>query len=62
MRRIEKPRRSRSSDIDEIYSEEPAPPPRRRRTEPAPASYDDDPGAATAVLRRDSRARRSPRR
>src|SRR6476646_2463267 len=54
VRRIEKPRRSRSSDIAAIYSEEPAPPPRRRRTEPAPASYADDPGAATAVLRRDT--------
>jgi cell division inhibitor SepF len=55
VRRIEKPRRSRSSDIDEIYTDEPAPPPRRRRTEPAPVSsgYGDDTGAATAVLRRD---------
>jgi cell division inhibitor SepF len=54
VRRIEKPRRSRSSDLDEIYTEEPVPPPRRRRTEPAPSSYGDDTGAATAVLRRDT--------
>jgi len=53
VRRIERPRRSRS-EVDEIYSDEPAPPPRRRRTEPAPAAYGDDSGAATAVLRRDT--------
>jgi len=53
VRRIERPRRSRS-EVDEIYSDEPAPPPRRRRTEPPPAGYGDDTGAATAVLRRDS--------
>jgi cell division inhibitor SepF len=53
VRRIERPRRSRS-EVDEIYSDEPAPPPRRRRTEPAPAGYGDDSGAATAVLRRDT--------
>src|SRR5262245_54618989 len=58
VRRIERPRRSRS-EVDEIYSEEPAPPPRRRRTESAPvsSSYGDDTGAATAVLRRDTPSR-----
>src|SRR3982751_228512 len=54
VRRIEKPRRSRSREVDEIYSAAPAPPPRPGRTGPAPAGYGDDPGAATAVLRRDT--------
>jgi cell division inhibitor SepF len=58
VRRIERPRRSRSADIDEIYSEEPpaaaAPPSRRRRSDPS--MYEED-AATTAVLRRDAAPR-----
>ena len=57
VRRIERPRRSRSADIDEIYSEEPpaaAAPSRRRRSDPS--MYEED-AATTAVLRRDAAPR-----
>ncbi len=55
VRRIERPRRSRSADIDEIYSDEPAPPPtRRRRSEPS--TFEED-AATTTVLRRDTATR-----
>jgi cell division inhibitor SepF len=56
VRRIERPRRSRSADIDEIYSEEPpaAAPTRRRRSDPS--MFEED-AATTAVLRRDAAPR-----
>ena len=56
VRRIERPRRSRSADIDEIYSEEPpaAAPTRRRRSDPS--TFEED-AATTAVLRRDAAPR-----
>ena len=58
VRRIERPRRSRSADIDEIYSEEPpaaaAAPPRRRRSDPS--MFEED-AATTTVLRRDTATR-----
>jgi cell division inhibitor SepF len=57
VRRVDRPRRtSRSADIDEIYSDEPAPapPPRRSRRPERSSSYEDE-GATTAVLPREAR-------